>query len=249
MALNSSRSKQEPTRLLGLASFLVEFQLLPIWNWQTNHMTCYHLRNTSTFQVLTQPKWTSWQSSSLLGMLLEKKPWFRIRFKPDCDKDCNADFLGNWNKLLALHDPSTVKSHSGWIVFYYLGIKIADPGCTFYHWSQIYLYVPVPTRCSPIMVLIQEIRGKRFPVIYTKHYVYCKVFKDNSGALELARLPKLRPHTKHINICYHHFCKHHMWNNLIKIFPIRTKDQIANALTKALPQNDFQQRPCHMCGL
>jgi hypothetical protein len=30
--------------------------------------------------------------------------------------------------------------------------------------------------------------------------------------------------------------------------PIDTKDQIADALTKALEQNDFQHHPCHMCG-
>jgi hypothetical protein len=69
----------------------------------------------------------------------------------------------------------------------------------------------------------------------------CKVFEDKSGALELARLPKLRPSTKHINVCYHHFCKYvHM--ELIKILPIDIKDQIADTLTKALAQNDFQ---CH----
>jgi hypothetical protein len=35
----------------------------------------------------------------------------------------------------------------------------------------------------------------------------------------------------------------------IKIFPVGTKDQIADALTKALPQNDFQQHHHYMCGL
>ncbi len=35
---------------------------------------------------------------------------------------------------------------------------------------------------------------------------------------------------------------------LIKIFPINTKDQIADALTKALAQNDFHHHPHHMCG-
>jgi hypothetical protein len=38
--------------------------------------------------------------------------------------------------------------------------------------------------------------------------VFCKAFKDNSGALELAHLPKMRPQTKHINIKYHHFREH-----------------------------------------
>jgi hypothetical protein len=100
----------------------------------------------------------------------------------------------------------------------------------------------------PIMFLIQEIREKGFQVICTKPYIYWKVFEVSFCALELSRLPKLRPCTNHIDVCYHHFCKC-VRNGLIKIFPIRTKDQIADALTKALPQNDFQQHRHHMCGL
>jgi hypothetical protein len=100
----------------------------------------------------------------------------------------------------------------------------------------------------PIVFFIQEMKDKGFQVIYTKPYIYCKVFKDNSGALELARLPKLCPCTKHINVCYHHFGKH-VRIGLIKIFPISTKDQTANTLTKALSQNDFQPHRHHMCGL
>jgi hypothetical protein len=84
-----------------------------------------------------------------------------------------------------------------------------------------------------IMNLLQEMREQNFKVIYIEPYVYCKVFEDNAGTLELARLPKLCPRTKHINVCYHHFCEH-VHKGLIKIFPINTKDQIADALTKAL---------------
>ena len=100
----------------------------------------------------------------------------------------------------------------------------------------------------PIMFLVQEIHEKGFQVICTKPYVYCKVFEDNSSALELARLPKLCPHTKHINICYHHF-REHVRNGLIKIFPVGTENQIADALTKPLSQNIFQQHCHYMCGL
>jgi hypothetical protein len=99
----------------------------------------------------------------------------------------------------------------------------------------------------PVMNLIQEIKEKGFQVICTQPSVYCKVFEDNSGALELARLPKLRPRTKHINVCYHHF-REHVRKGLIKIFPIGTKDQIADALTKALAQNDFQRHRRYLCG-
>jgi hypothetical protein len=99
----------------------------------------------------------------------------------------------------------------------------------------------------PVMNLIAEMKEQDFQIICTQPYVYCKVFEDNSGALELARLPKLCPRTKHINVCYHHFCEH-VCKGLIKIFPIDTKDQIADALTKALAQNDFTHHSKYMCG-
>ena len=99
----------------------------------------------------------------------------------------------------------------------------------------------------PIMSLVQEMRERHFKVICTEPYVYCKVFEDNSGALELARLPKLRPRTKHINVCYHHF-REHIRKGLIKIFPVSTEDQIADILTKALPQNLFQRHRRYLCG-
>eukprot|EP00804_Cyclotella_cryptica_P009459 CCRYP_017777-RA/>CCRYP_017777-RA protein AED:0.38 eAED:0.39 QI:0/-1/0/1/-1/0/1/0/98 len=97
------------------------------------------------------------------------------------------------------------------------------------------------------MKLIKEMRERKFDIVNTQPYVYCKVFEDNSGALELARHPRLRPRTKHINVCYHHF-REHVRKGLIKIFPMDTKDQISDTLTKALARNDFV---CHrklMCG-
>jgi hypothetical protein len=97
------------------------------------------------------------------------------------------------------------------------------------------------------MNLLQEMGEQNFKVICIKPYVYCKVFEDNAGALELAKLLKLCPRTKLINVCYHHFCKH-LQKGPIKIFHINTKDQIADALTKALAQNDFQHHCPYMCG-
>ncbi len=43
----------------------------------------------------------------------------------------------------------------------------------------------------PVMGLLPEMREHKFQVICTKPCVYCKVFENNSGALELAWLPKL----------------------------------------------------------
>ena len=69
-------------------------------------------------------------------------------------------------------------------------------------------------------------------------FIDCKAFEDNSGALELARTPKLRPRTKHINIKYHHF-RDHVRSGKIKIYPVKSEDQLADVLTKPLPQNLF----------
>ena len=156
--------------------------------------------------------------------------------------------LQTLEQAIARHNPSTSKSRSGWVVFY--------AGCPIIWASRLQTQVVLLTTEAEyiarsqslrdvltIMFLIQEMKEKGFQVICTQPYVYCKVFEDNSGALELARLPKLRPCTKHINVCYHHF-----QNGLIKIFPVGTKDQTADILTKALPQNDFQHHRRHMCG-
>ena len=63
----------------------------------------------------------------------------------------------------------------------------------------------------------------------------------------MACLPKLCPRTKHINVCYHHFCEH-VHKGLIKILPIHTENQIANALTKLQAQTSFCQHRWYMCG-
>ena len=99
----------------------------------------------------------------------------------------------------------------------------------------------------PIMDLVAKIRAHNFQVICTAPYVFCTVFEDNAGALELERLPKLRPHTKHLNECYHHFHEH-VFHGKIKIFPISTNDQIADLFNRALAQNTFVKHHTHMCG-
>ena len=63
--------------------------------------------------------------------------------------------------------------------------------------------------------------------------IHCTVFEDNSGALELARLPKIRLRTKHINQSYHHFREHvERKERIIEATP--TEHQIADILNKPL---------------
>jgi hypothetical protein len=109
---------------------------------------------------------------------------------------CDTDFSVNWNKEFIPVDPSTAKSQSGWIIFY--------SGCPISWASKLQSQIALSTTeaeymamsqaiCDivPVMNLLQEMREQDFKVICTEPYVYCKVFEDNSGALELARLQKL----------------------------------------------------------
>ena len=90
------------------------------------------------------------------------------------------------------------------------------------------------------MELFKEI--KKFGMI-DKEYVpkvYCKAFEDNSGALELARTPKMRPRTKHINCKYHHF-RSYVAKGEIEIHSIKTTDQLADLWTKPLGTELFRK--------
>jgi hypothetical protein len=187
---------------------------------------------------------------------LKKTRDLGLRFKPDPSQGfecyCDADFAGNWNREFAAYDPSTAKSRSGWAIFY--------AKCPIIWASKLQSQVALSTTEAeyiamsmslrdviPVMELLAEMRERKHKVICDKPVVYCKVFEDNSGALELARLPKLRPRTKHINVCYHHF-REHVRLGLITIHPVSTDDQIADILTKPLAQNTFCKHRFCLCG-
>jgi hypothetical protein len=122
----------------------------------------------------------------------------------------DADFAGNWHKITAPTDPSTAKSRSGYVILF--------AGCPIIWSSKLQTQIALSTTEAeyialsqslrdtiPLMQLLHEFKNKGFNVVSVVPRVHCKAFEDNSGALELARLPKLRPRTKHNNIVYHHF--------------------------------------------
>ena len=64
-----------------------------------------------------------------------------------------------------------------------------------------------------------------------KAKVHCRLFEDNRGAAEIARVLKFRPRTKHINLKYHHF-REHMKNGFLEIVDVATDEQLADIFTK-----------------
>ena len=57
----------------------------------------------------------------------------------------------------------------------------------------------------PIMEMLKEIEARGFPMASANAETHCKVFEDNSGALEIAQTHKCQPQTKHLNAKSHHF--------------------------------------------
>ena len=64
------------------------------------------------------------------------------------------------------------------------------------------------------------------------------VHEDNEACLKFARMPKMTPRTKHITIPYHFFCSK-VASLEIKVIGINTENQLADQLTKGLPQDKF----------
>jgi hypothetical protein len=138
----------------------------------------------------------------------------------------DADFYGSWNKATAPQDISTAKSRTGYIV------KFA--ACPIVWTSKLQTQIALSTteaeyislsqytrEAIPLMQLVREINEKDITTYSDVPKVYCKAFEDNIGSLEIARTHKMRPHTKQINLVYHHF-RSFFKKGLVVIWPITT---------------------------
>ena len=90
----------------------------------------------------------------------------------------------------------------------------------------------------PLMGMLKEAHEHGLQVDYLPLKVHCTVFEENSGALELARLPKIRPRTKHINQSFHHF-REYVERQEVMIQATPTEEQLADILTKPLVEATF----------
>jgi hypothetical protein len=85
----------------------------------------------------------------------------------------------------------------------------------------------------PIMELLKGMKKFKFPIRTSKAKVHCKVFEDNSRALEIVTTHKFRRRMKHINVRYHFF-RDYINRKEIFIHPFDTTMQQADYLTKAV---------------
>jgi hypothetical protein len=99
----------------------------------------------------------------------------------------------------------------------------------------------------PLMELARELSDAGFNLGVSTPKIHCKAFEDNSGALEMARISKLRPSTKHLNIKYHHV-REAVKDGSVSIHSIRTENQQADIFTKPLPAIPFAKLHMKIMG-
>jgi len=110
----------------------------------------------------------------------------------------DASFVGDWDPSNALTNRDTARSCHGYMILY--------NGCLVAPKSQMQTDIALSTteaeftglssslrETIPIIRLLKEMREKKFPIIATTAEIKCKVFEDNSRAIELATVFKTRP--------------------------------------------------------
>jgi KUP system potassium uptake protein len=153
----------------------------------------------------------------------------------------DTDNCGNWDPVRA-EDPNTAKSQSGFVIMYH--------GCPIVWASRLQTvfalstaeaeYIPLSTALHdliPMMDLLKELNDRGHDVVAVPT-IRCKLFEDNSGAREQARVVNYRPRTRHINSAWHHF-RSYIAAGLISILPIRTDWQLGDTFTKQVTLEAF----------
>ena len=66
-------------------------------------------------------------------------------------------------------------------------------------------------------------------------------------SLKIAKVPKMRSRTKHINLKYHHF-RSFVDKGLLSIHPVGTRKQASDIMNKAIPLDDFLRHRLFLMG-
>ncbi len=176
-----------------------------------------------------------------------------LRPKGEESFDCwvDASHASEWSSKSAEFDPNTARSRMGYILCY--------AGCPMMWASKMqteialssteaeYIALSAAMReILPLMWLMEELEERGIKVSARPCRVHCKVFEDNAGAIEIAKVPKMRPRTKHLNIKYHHFRE--KVGKTVSIWHVPTEDQMADVLTKPLEKTPFKKHRLKLSG-
>ena len=184
-------------------------------------------------------KATKWLGRYLLGTKDKG-----IILTPDPSKGmeiyADADFAGAWDPKLAGEDIDTARSRHGYIITY-AGVPLlwksqmqGEIALSSTESEVIGLSAALRT-AIPLQHVPNEMKDLGFDILPNGPTVHCKAFEDNNGALAIAKVPRMRPRTKHINVKYFHFVEYTSRENAPFSFErIDTEEQPADMLTKPL---------------
>ena len=88
-------------------------------------------------------------------------------------------------------------------------------------------------KVTPLIELLKKMKEKGFDVLNHKVKFHCRVFEDNSGAIEMALVQEWRPRTKHLATKLHHL-RSYVNSGEISVHKIDTSLQPTDVLTKPL---------------
>nr|GEZ50707.1 hypothetical protein [Tanacetum cinerariifolium] len=159
-------------------------------------------------------------------------------------QDINHDRLKNTSKSFELTSFSDVdhagcidsrKSTSGGIQF--LGDKLVSwmtkkQNCTIMSLVKAE-YVVLSATCAQVMWMRTQLQDYGF--YYNKIPLYC----DSQSAIAISYNPVQYSRTKYIHTRYH-FIKEQVESGIIELYFVRTKYQLADMFTKALPEDRFK---------
>lgn len=197
------------------------------------------------------PKQSHADAVRYVGRYLQGTKDRGIIMRPDDTRsfECyaDADFCGQYDPYAEDKDvdAQSARSRTGFVITY--------AGCPILWASKMQTETAMSTTEAeyiaiseafrsllPMMDLVDEARAAGVPIISGTPVVRCKAFEDNSGALALARLPKIRPRTKHINVKYHHF-REAVASGRVNVVYVETENQLADTFTKATPRDLFER--------
>ena len=156
------------------------------------------------------------------------------------------------DKLLVLVDAnhagctSTRKSQSGWVIF------LAGAAVAWGSKRQVVTalssteaeYVALASACADLLAVLNLL--SQLPIPARDGSVL--VLEDNQACIKMATNPKGWKRTKHIDVRYH-FVRDLVDNDTIFLQYVRTVDQVADMLTKALGPTQFKRFRDLMLGL
>jgi hypothetical protein len=117
-------------------------------------------------------------------------------------------------------------------------LRLAGPYCLSTMEAEYVSLSTVLRQVVPLMDFLLELKARGNVTEEFCPKVFCKAFEDNNEALEMAKMPRMRPRTKHINCAYHHF-RSHVANGSTTVHAIDTQIQIVDLWTKPLSADLF----------